>query len=193
MGKPEKIMFGIKNVHVAKLLNETEMTFDTPKPLKGAVSLSVDIKQNTKTFYADDEEYVTITTVDEISGDLEVYYITDEMQMYLFDLFKSQNGLMVETDKIVNSKFALLGEYETDVKKRRFCYYLVTFTRPNFEIKTKEGGINPNTQKISLKVERFSTDVSEEGKVFKTRVAQADGEVWTNWFKKVTLPTGKAE
>lgn len=186
-----KIYYGIKKLHVAKLLNAEENTFDTPKPLKGAVALSLTPGTKQTPFYGDDDTWITLTTVGKQEGELEVYYIEEDMQKYLFGHFYSQNNLLVETNKVDVEKFALIGQYSTDDKKRCFCIYLVSVTRPAFELKTTAEDINPNTQKIKITVEPIEVNGYDD-KVFKTTIIPEDNqEVAKTWFSKVTLPTGR--
>ena len=53
-----KIKFGLKNVHYA-VVTETdgEITYDTPKPIRGAVNLTLDAAGESVQFYADDSVY----------------------------------------------------------------------------------------------------------------------------------------
>lgn len=189
----EKIKFGIENVYVARLLNEKENTYDTPKPLEGAVSFSVSSNTKTKTLYADNKEWVTLSTNGSQEGELEVYFVSEEMQQYLFERIKTENGLLLTTDKVSDKKFALLGQYSTDKKKRLFVYYLVSFAEPAFNLSTKTEEIDPKTVNLKLTVTPLKIATYDDNVFKSTVLPTADGEVAANWFSKVTLPTGKAE
>ena len=54
-----KIKYGLSNVHYAKatIAADNSATFGTPKPIKGAVSLSLSPEGDTNTFYADNIAY----------------------------------------------------------------------------------------------------------------------------------------
>ena len=56
MPRKNKVKFNIKNVHYAKLIKNEEtgkITFVTPVPMPGAVSLSLDPNGEPSVFYAD--------------------------------------------------------------------------------------------------------------------------------------------
>ena len=60
MSDKNKIRYGLKNVHYAKITKSDTgiITYEKPKPYKGAVSLTLDAETGDATkFYADDEIY----------------------------------------------------------------------------------------------------------------------------------------
>ena len=61
MADTNKIKYGIKNCHyaVATIAANGSATYDTPKPLAGAVSISMDGQGDTNKFYADNIVYFT--------------------------------------------------------------------------------------------------------------------------------------
>ena len=75
-----KIKYGIKNVYyaVATIAADGSATYATPKPLKGAVSLSMDPQGDSTPFYADNIVYYTSVANNGYEGDLELALIPDE-------------------------------------------------------------------------------------------------------------------
>ena len=71
---------------------------------------------------------------------------------------EDSNGALFENADDVNARFALMGEIEGDVKKRRFCYFDCTATRPSAEMNTKEENTDPKTDKISITMAPRSSD-----------------------------------
>jgi phi13 family phage major tail protein len=59
-----KIKYNLKNVHAAKLTlsDSGEYTYDTPKAIPGAVSISLDAEGESNPFYADGIVYFRSTS-----------------------------------------------------------------------------------------------------------------------------------
>ena len=70
--KKNKVKFNICNVHyaVVKLNPDGTATFETPVPMPGAVSLSLDPNGEPNNFYADGYAYYTISNNMGYEGDL---------------------------------------------------------------------------------------------------------------------------
>ena len=126
-----KIKYNLKNVHAAKLTlsDSGEYTYDTPKAIPGAVSISLDAEGESNPFYADGIVYFRSTSNNGYSGDLEIALIPAN----------------VET-----ANFALLFEFDGDAKSIRHVMYNCNATRPSIESETKEESIEPKTEKLSL-------------------------------------------
>lgn len=86
-----KIRYGFKNVYYA-LLKELEgnVTFDTPKPWKGAKSLTLDPEGETNIFYADDIAYNTENINNGYTGSIEMAYLTDAVKEDIFNYVKTK-------------------------------------------------------------------------------------------------------
>ena len=77
-----KVKYNLKNVHAAVLTesvvhNETVFTYGTPKPIPGAVSISLDAEGESSPFYADGIVYFRSVTNNGYSGDLEIALIPE--------------------------------------------------------------------------------------------------------------------
>ena len=74
-----KVKYNLKNVHAAKLTknNDGNFTYDTPKPIPGAVSISLDAEGSSNPFYADGIVYFRSTSNNGYSGDLEIALIPE--------------------------------------------------------------------------------------------------------------------
>ena len=82
MATKNKVKFGLKNVHYA-LLQEGEegaITYGTPVPMPGAVSMSLAPQGDTNTFYADNIAYYVSTANNGYQGDLEIAVIPDSFR-----------------------------------------------------------------------------------------------------------------
>lgn len=157
--KENKVKFGLSNVHIAKITEtDGEISYGTPFKIPGAVSLTADPEGETAKFYADNIVYYISTTNQGYSGDLEVAMLIKEFFKQILGQQEDSNGALFENADDVNARFALMGEIEGDVKKRRFCYFDCTATRPSAEMNTKEENTDPKTDKISITMAPRSSD-----------------------------------
>ena len=155
-----KVKFGLSNVHIAKITVGTDgsITYGTPFEVPGAVSLSADPEGETTTFYADNIKYFIAASNQGYTGDLEIAMTP---QQFLIDILGQQldtNGALFESADDVNARFALMGEIEGDIKKRRFVYYDCTAERPQSEMNTIEESKDPQTDTIAITMSARSTD-----------------------------------
>ena len=77
-----KIKYNLKNVHAAVLTETTSSngvtySYDTPEPIPGAVSLSLDAEGESSPFYADGVVYFRSATNNGYSGELELALIPE--------------------------------------------------------------------------------------------------------------------
>ena len=184
-----KVKYGLKNVHAAILNvteNEgvTEYSYGTPKPVPGAVSLSLDAEGSTSPFHADDIVYFRTNTNNGYSGDLELALIPEWFRAEILQEKQDTNGVLVEkSDTGESVKFALLFEFTGDVKAIRHVLYNCSASRPSLESSTKEDTIEPNTEKLSL-----TADPRGDGLV-KARTGDTTGsDTYNNWYKTVYVP-----
>ena len=90
----DKVKYGIKNVHYALLTNDTP-TYETPVPIPGAVSFSLEASGDTTPYYADDMQYFVTVANNGYTGDLEMALFPDK---FLEDVF----GFTASTkDKVI--------------------------------------------------------------------------------------------
>ena len=74
-----KVKYNLKNVHAAKLKKDTSgaFTYENPKAIPGAVSISLDAEGESSPFYADGIVYFRSTANNGYSGDLEIALIPE--------------------------------------------------------------------------------------------------------------------
>ena len=106
----DKVKFGIKNVHYAIKSADTP-TYETPVPIPGAVSLSLEAQGDSTPFYADDTQYFVTVANNGYSGDLEVALFPDEFWKDVFGVTMSTNDKVATENATLQPKqFALLFE-----------------------------------------------------------------------------------
>lgn len=159
MADKNKVKFGLSNVHVAKLIEEDGViTYSKPFKLPGAVSLSVDPEGDTTPFYADNIKYYVAVANNGYTGDLEIVKIPEQFLTEILGQERDVNGAIIESSTNINSRFALMGEIDGDVKKRRFVYYDCTAARPGSEMSTTEESVEPQTDTLSITMAARNSD-----------------------------------
>ena len=95
-----------------------------------------------------------------------------------------KNGVLVENATVAEmEKFALLFEFDGDVRCIRHVLYNCTASRPSIESETKEDTIEPGTETLSL-----TADPREDGLV-KSRTGDSTSEsTYAEWYKSVYIP-----
>jgi phi13 family phage major tail protein len=187
-----KVKYNLKNVHAAKLTETvadgaTTYTYDTPKSIPGAVSISLDAEGDTSPFYADGIVYFRSVSNNGYSGDLEIALIPEWFRTDILQETLDANGVLVEkSDNAESVKFALLFEFDGDVRSIRHVMYNCTASRPSIESETKEDTIEPGTETLSL-----TADPREDGLVKSRTGDSTAAETYQNWYKTVYIPTEK--
>jgi len=154
-----KVKFGLSNVHVAKIIEESgTITYGKPFAVPGAISLTADPEGETTPFYADNIKYFIATSNQGYTGDLEIAMTPEEFLKEILGQTQDINGALIESADDINARFALMGEIEGDSKKRRFVYYDCTATRPSAEMNTVEESKEPQTDTISITMSPRTTD-----------------------------------
>ncbi|MDU5310654.1 MAG: phage tail protein, partial [Dialister sp.] len=154
--KNNKVKYNIKNVYAAKMAETVSngvstFTYETPKPIPGAVSLSLDAEGESSPFYADGVVYFRTVTNNGYSGDLEIALIPEWFRTEILQETLDSKGVLVENSNTAESvKFALLFEFDGDVKAIRHALYNCTASRPSIESETKEDTIEPGTETLSM-------------------------------------------
>lgn len=181
-----KIKYNLKNVHAAKLTKAEDgtYTYETPKAIPGAVSISLDAEGDTSPFYADGIVYFRSVSNNGYSGDLEMALIPEWFRTEILEEELDKNGVLVENATVAEmEKFALLFEFDGDARCIRHVLYNCTASRPSIESETKEDTIEPGTETLSL-----TADPREDGLV-KSRTGDSTSEsTYAEWYKSVYIP-----
>ncbi|MFU0550257.1 MULTISPECIES: major tail protein [Gardnerella] len=186
-----KVKYNLKNVYAAKLKKDPSGSFnyDTPKPIPGAVSISLDAEGESSPFYADGIVYFRSTANNGYSGDLEMALIPEWFRTEILKEKLDKNGVLVEKATTGEAeKFALLFEFDGDVKAIRHVLYNCSASRPSIASETKEDTIEPGTETLSL-----TADPREDGLVKSRSGDTTSDETYANWYKNVYVPQNTTE
>lgn len=184
-----KVKYNLKNVHAAKLTESvvdgvTTYTYAAPQAIPGAVSISLDAEGDSSPFYADGIVYFRSVSNNGYSGDLEIALIPEWFRTDILQEELDSNGVLVEkSDNAESVKFALLFEFDGDVRAIRHVMYNCTASRPSIESETKEDTIEPGTETLSL-----TADPREDGLVKSRTGDTTSAETYNNWYKNVYIP-----
>ena len=186
---PNKVKYGLKNVHAAILTETvsdgvTTYSYGNPSPVPGAVSISLEAQGETSPFYADDIVYFRTNANNGYSGELELALIPEWFRTDILKEEDDTNGVLVERSDIGESvKFALLFEFTGDVKGIRHVLYNCSASRPSLESQTKEETVEPGTEKLTI-----TADPRGDGLV-KARTGDGTAPATYNgWYSAVYVP-----
>lgn len=180
-----KVKYNLKNVYAAKLKETGDnFTYDAPKAVPGAVSISLDAEGESSPFYADGIVYFRSTSNNGYSGDLEIALIPEWFRKEILKEEVDSNGVLVEKSTVTETeKFALLFEFDGDEKAIRHVLYNCSVSRPSIESSTKEESIEPGTETLAL-----TADPRSDGLV-KSRTGDTTKDAtYQNWYQAVYIP-----
>ena len=189
MAGKNKVKYNICNVHYA-LLSESEdgeITFAKPVALPGAVSLSLDKNGEPSTFYADGVKYYTINNSMGYDGDLELALIPESFRTDVLKEELDSNKVLLENSNAETGSFALLFEFDGDVRKIRHVLYNCAASRPSIEGKTNEEEKEVQTETISIQARPLPN-----GYVKAKTGDQTSDATYAGWYSEVYMP-GTAE
>ncbi|KIR03808.1 Phage major tail protein [Lachnospiraceae bacterium TWA4] len=182
--KKNKVKYNLCNVHYALLSMDESGTvsFGKPVPMPGAVSLALDPNGEPSNFYADGYAYYTISNNMGYEGDLELAMLPESFRTDVLKEEKDVNSVLMENANVETANFALLFEFDGDIKKIRHVLYNCSASRPNIESSTKEDSIEVQAEKFSLKASPLAN-----GYVKARTGDDTTDTVYANWYKSVYM------
>lgn len=189
MTKKAKIKYGLKNVYYSLINEDAEgaITYGTPKPFPGARSLSLEPQGEMTKWHADNTVYFVADSNQGYEGDLTMARIIDDFHTDVLGNIKDDKGVIAEYADILGKKFALLFQFETDIRSVRHVLYNCTASRPTVGSSTKEDTIEPQEETVTITaVPRVSDNLvkcktSEDAN-------EIDNTVYNSWFTQVYVP-----
>lgn len=183
--KKNKVKFNICNVHYALITvdEDGEVTFGTPVAMPGAVSLSLEPNGEPSNFYADGYAYYTISNNMGYEGDLELAMVPESFRTDVLKESLDDNSVLVESANVETANFALLFEFDGDVKKIRHVLYNCSAARPNIESATNEEEIEVQTETLAITAAPLANGY------VKARTGDSTTDtVYTGWYTSVYMP-----
>ena len=183
--KKNKVKFNICNVHYALITvdDDGDVTFGTPVAMPGAVSLSLEPNGEPSNFYADGYAYYTISNNMGYEGDLELAMVPESFRTDVLKESLDDNSVLVESANVETANFALLFEFDGDVRHIRHVMYNCSASRPKIEGKTNEEKKEVQTETLTIKATPLA-----DGKVKAKTGDTTDATVYADWYKSVYLP-----
>ena len=187
--KKNKVRFGLKNCFYAKATFDEDgnVTYDTPKRLPGAVSISLDPEGENENWYADDIVYVVLNNNAGYEGDLELALIPEEFLKDILHEEEDANGVLIENANSEFERFALLFEFTCDKHAIRHVFYCCSASRPSTEGETKEDEKDVQTEELSI----IASALASGHVKAKTSVNTSDA-VYNAWYDAVYMPPADA-
>ena len=182
-----QVKYNLKNVHYAK--NNGDGTFGTATSVPGAVNINLDPQSESYTFYADGDEYYELEFNNGYEGDLEMALIPDGFRTSMLGEVVDNNGNLVELDGTEKDHFALGFQIDGDKKERLYWYYDCTASRIAETSKTKEGTIEVQTEKMTIRI-KPEKHLTYGGK-HPVRIRNTDANTTStvgSWFSAVVTP-----
>lgn len=188
--KKNKVKFNICNVHYAVQTQDEDgtVTFGTPVAMPGAVSLSLDANGEPSNFYADGYAYYTISNNMGYDGDLELAMVPESFRTDVLKEELDTNKVLMENANVETANFALLFEFDGDIKKIRHVLYNCAASRPGISSKTNEEETEVQTETLTL----TATPMANGYVKAKTGDDTTD-TVYQDWYKAVYLPETPAD
>ena len=184
--KNNKVKYNLKNTHYALLsiAEDGTVSYGTPTPMPGAVSISLDANGEPENFYADGIAYYVINNNMGYDGDLELALIPESFRTEILKEELDDNGVLIENAQVELASFALLFEFSGDQKHIRHVLYNCAASRPSIEGKTNEENREVQTETLSIKATPLSS-----GMVKAKTGNTTDATVYNDWYKAVYMPT----
>lgn len=181
-----KVKFNICNVHYSVITVATDgtLTFAVPTSMPGAVSIALDPNGEPESFYADGVEYYIINNNMGYDGDLELAMIPESFRINVLKEEADDNEVLVENANSETGSFALLFEFDGDVRKIRHVMYNCSASRPKIESKTNEESKEVQTETLTIKARPMANGYVKAKTGDKTLAT-----VYADWYKSVYLPT----
>lgn len=189
MATANKVHFGLKNVHYAKITYSSTgvPTWGTVEAVPGAVSLTLSKEGSDTDFYADDMKYFHLSGNNGYSGTLEMADFPIKMRQDLWNqTVTTTSKLLIEDVDAQPAEFALMFEIDGDQEPDRYCFYRCQASRPDVASATKAETTEVQTQSCDLTVMPvLYAGNTLNGKVYYRTTADTPNATYTSFYSSV--------
>ncbi|MDB1956330.1 phage tail protein [Clostridium tertium] len=183
---------GLKNIHIAKLKSNGE--YEAPIKLVGAKSVKTTNENNEIAFYSDDIMDYYGNALNAMSIEVEMAYLTPEIEALLTGKQIASNGAMITGANDTQATVAFMYEMSTLDQPIRRCLYEVILTKSESEASTKTDSIEEKTIKLTGKAKPRSLDGKFDIVMDANHIPEGTEEQFNQTFDKfftgVLLPNG---
>ena len=186
-----KIKYGLKNVYyaIATIASNGTATYSTPVAFPGAVSLTLDPSGENTPFYADNVVYWVGNGSTGYTGTLEVARVIDSFKKDVRGMILDGKNVLIEDNNAAIVHFALLFQFEGDVKATKHVMYNCTCARPSVSGQTKGESIEPQTESLALTATTIYNATLDKDVVKAEATEDSDSTTYNGWTSAVYLPT----
>ena len=188
--KKNKVKYNLKNTHYAMLTVSEDgvVSYGTPIPMPGSVSISLDANGEPENFYADGTAYYVINNNMGYDGDLELAMIPESFRKDALREELDSRGVLIENASAELAAFALLFEFDGDQRHIRHVLYNCSASRPGIEGKTNEESREVQTETLTIKATPLP------GGMVKAKTGDTtDAAVYNGWYAAVYMPAAAPE
>lgn len=179
-----KVTYGLKNAHYSKITisEDGSINYSKPVPLPGSTELTLDARGDLTEFYADDMLYYSADNNQGYDGKLTLANMPESFAIDILGEEKDEDdGVVTEKADAKGSYFALMFEFDGDIKKIRHVHYYCKASRPSGGSTTKTDSVEPNTIELSFVSSPRPTDLKVRTKTTTT----VPKSIYDNWYNKV--------
>lgn len=183
-----RVTFGLQDVHYAPYTigEDGTVTYEKPIRLPGAIELSLEPRGDMVEHYADNMLYYSASNNQGYEGTLSISHIPEQ---FLIDALGEEKD---ETDMILSEiankqgkPFALLFQFEGDVKATRHVFYNCTANRPTIASTTKTDSVEPNANELTFVASAIN--INDKLYVKAKTTPSTPQNVYDNWYEQVYI------
>lgn len=189
---PNKIKYGLSDCYyaVATIGSDGTATYGSPKPIPGAVNLSLEPQGENTPFYADNIVYYVTSTNQGYQGDFEMAVVPESFKKDILGYIADGKDILFENAEAEAVHFALIFRFQGDLRATKHVLYNCTVTRPTQAGATKTDTVEPQTETLTITATTVKNTVLGKNVVKAETVADSNAGVYSDW--EVAVYTGTA-
>jgi phi13 family phage major tail protein len=178
-----KVTFGLRNVHYSTYtVNAGVITYDAPVAIPGGIEISLEPRGDMVEFYADNILYYSASNNQGYDGTLSIATLPEQFAIDALGEEKdSTDMVLTEKSSSKGKNFALMFEFDGDVKATRHVLYNCTANRPTVASTTKTSSAEPNANELTFVASPRETDLAVKTKTTSTTPAA----IYDAWYSEV--------